>query len=770
MQASYSGSNRSVKYLFENATEVSVEQVLTSGTPIATVTVDGDDVNLYAPAGGGGTTVVANPAGEPTDDLDTVQIGNVIYNIPGSGGSGGNPGVSVVETTGSSGSKTYTAPKDGIYAIFATVTYQGSCTITLPNDAITLFSNDLTVSSRVSRYLIVELTANSTVTVSMSVSQWLGCCSGLIALKNMKIKNVADSTSVADSNATLTLPNDDKMYLVIGSCAARTISDTRDDTTGGNPNYDEKINTSTLSKLHIGLSKGSDSPTYSLYAYDGGIASVIAYELNPDLVYVEANPEGQATEDLDTILIDDTIYKLKGSGGGQSYVCDVLFDTPTTTSAWASPIEICTEAKAKEYDMLHILSSTYTGEPMAETILVKALGNTSTPFYIVSPRTDVNVNGIQGFIFLAFDSGKLKFYTGTGNSVTLVKVYGLKFASNVVNNNYLSDYYSTDERVVGRWTDGKPIYQKSIPYDFTSSVNDWTLFDDSVSYENLVAAIPIMKAVNSSEDQITLYGDAETSPRWCIKNDHKLYYYLDNARRRGIVTFQYTKTTDAPGSGPTKGNLIYLPALYSEEEREVGVWTDGKPLYQKTFVGNMNLETSTWTEIGSVSDVDELVFIKGTVDYGSGITEEPYIRGRYYSGKVYYYTNQLIPGTGYGNITIQYTKTTDTPGSGRYLPDGQYAHHYSTSEHIVGTWIDGSTIYERTWDLGSDITVSPNSWLDTSIVRGNINRIISYDAMSSEGANRALDVACDSTYIQVLSMRSNNDVVRYLTLQYTKSS
>lgn len=36
--------------------------------------------------GGGGTTVVANPTGTPTDDLDTIQIGNTIYDIPGSGG------------------------------------------------------------------------------------------------------------------------------------------------------------------------------------------------------------------------------------------------------------------------------------------------------------------------------------------------------------------------------------------------------------------------------------------------------------------------------------------------------------------------------------------------------------------------------------------------------------------------------------------------------------------------------------------------------------
>ena len=36
--------------------------------------------------GGGGTTVIANPVGEPTDDLETIQIGETIYDIPGGGG------------------------------------------------------------------------------------------------------------------------------------------------------------------------------------------------------------------------------------------------------------------------------------------------------------------------------------------------------------------------------------------------------------------------------------------------------------------------------------------------------------------------------------------------------------------------------------------------------------------------------------------------------------------------------------------------------------
>ena len=39
--------------------------------------------------GGGGTTVVPNPVGTPTDTLDTIQIGNTIYDIEGSGGGAG---------------------------------------------------------------------------------------------------------------------------------------------------------------------------------------------------------------------------------------------------------------------------------------------------------------------------------------------------------------------------------------------------------------------------------------------------------------------------------------------------------------------------------------------------------------------------------------------------------------------------------------------------------------------------------------------------------
>lgn len=337
----------------------------------------------------------------------------------------------------------------------------------------------------------------------------------------------------------------------------------------------------------------------------------------------------------------------------------------------------------------------------------------------------------------------------------------------------MSDYYSTDERVVGRWTDGKPLYQKT--YIFSSSI---VINNQGVS---IASYIDNLSEYDMVVDAIG-YGIGSSST-WCDR------IYLDSTGRawcaEGMTahraTIQYTKTTDTAGTGPTPGNLIYLPALYSEEEREVGVWTDGKPLYQKTLhivESTEQTEKTYTTEITSLG-ADHIQLMHAEIKLGSSGNNEIYSQPFWYNNA---YNELVAVSNTYMNIysrgwnwkeayvTLQYTKTTDQPGSGTWTPEGQLAHHYSTSEKIVGTWIDGSTVYERTWDFGSDITVSASSWYDTSILQGNMNRIIKYIAMDSDGTNRALDVALDG-YVQLLSMRnSGNDVIRYITLQYTKSS
>ena len=57
--------------------------------------------------------------------------------------------------------------------------------------------------------------------------------------------------------------------------------------------------------------------------------------------------------------------------------------------------------------------------------------------------------------------------------------------------------------------------------------------------------------------------------------------------------------------------------------------------------------------------------------------------------------------------TGQY-RTTDQGGG------GGNSHTYSTTEQVVGTWIDGSTIYEKT--IECDITISNTNWNNTNII------------------------------------------------------
>lgn len=58
MQKGYTGTDKALEYLFENASEVEVTQELVQGVKIATIEIDGQPLFLYAPDKGG--IVVAN--------------------------------------------------------------------------------------------------------------------------------------------------------------------------------------------------------------------------------------------------------------------------------------------------------------------------------------------------------------------------------------------------------------------------------------------------------------------------------------------------------------------------------------------------------------------------------------------------------------------------------------------------------------------------------------------------------------------------------------
>ena len=64
---------------------------------------------------------------------------------------------------------------------------------------------------------------------------------------------------------------------------------------------------------------------------------------------------------------------------------------------------------------------------------------------------------------------------------------------------------------------------------------------------------------------------------------------------------------------------------------------------------------------------------------------------------------------------VQYTKTTDTASSPVAPPKVEALHVYSTEEKVVGTWIDGRPVYEKTYIGTGASTNSTNYLFDNDI-------------------------------------------------------
>lgn len=523
-----------------------------------------------------------------------------------------------------------------------------------------------------------------------------------------------------------------------------------------------------------------------------------------ELVDVEANPSGTGSTDLAKLKVGSTVYNIPS---GSSYTAGKYIEidngeidvkvTPPYSNDWYIYNIVTTNTSGSGASVRVTKTDGKTGTVLSDTVygFGQCMGN--------------NAKNIDGFFELSYakyvgSNWSYKLYVDStthtagfrqdwpyNTSISYTEQNGeddshaekIKIAliedvenyvDEITNTIKISSYYSTDEKIVGRWTDGKPVYQKT--YHFATRV----VLASGVN-ENLLQ-LPSEMVIISGIAHDTDYSYVQNQIQ-IGKNNGYLYIY--NAKNVGVglcdITLQYIKSTDTAGTGPTPGNLIYLPTLYSEEEREVGVWTDGKPLYQKTIdCGTMSYDNNWHTVAHNISNVEHIMVVNGYAQDGIMKYWFSVYRPQYNIGIIagvnsqeVQYINNWLNSSAKLVVTVQYTKTTDTAGSGKYLPDGQYAHHYSTSEKVVGTWIDGSTLYEKTWDLGSAVTFSNNTW--TSIVTNvgiSIDKIIKCEGVQADPAAVSFDIWFDSSSnsLKARSLRDGNESIRYFTIQYTKSS
>lgn len=170
----------------------------------------------------------------------------------------------------------------------------------------------------------------------------------------------------------------------------------------------------------------------------------------------------------------------------------------------------------------------------------------------------------------------------------------------------VSDYYSEDEKVVGVWTDGKPVYQKTVQLSaMTSAVTMYQMTDLGISN--------IDKPLFLEGFMINSTGWKLASPFWQTTSDFMVMSLFNEQIRicspswstytSGYATIKYTKTTDTASAALTTPGCYDLnrPDLWPEN-KEIFF---GNGLYGYRATGNMPaLAAGTdWTNIRMLTNI-----------------------------------------------------------------------------------------------------------------------------------------------------------------------
>ena len=181
-----------------------------------------------------------------------------------------------------------------------------------------------------------------------------------------------------------------------------------------------------------------------------------------------------------------------------------------------------------------------------------------------------------------------------------------------------SELYSTDETLIGKWVDNKPLYQKVIDATSYSLENKGSItiqtgltnVDNLISIEGLIwhDGSQYWRGMPHVQDNSP---DLNSTPFQFNKASGNIMVFTRNSTNASAfsltyIILKYTKVGDSAIS-ITDGNE------YSTNEQVVGHWIDGKPLFQRTYITNLSLPlNNAQVNFGDISDLN--------MDYGT-VTE-----------------------------------------------------------------------------------------------------------------------------------------------------
>lgn len=312
------------------------------------------------------------------------------------------------------------------------------------------------------------------------------------------------------------------------------------------------------------------------------------------------------------------------------------------------------------------------------------------------------------------------------NGQTMTQRTGLEFTGNVqvtddsVNDKTIVDILGGGGNVYGVFIDTSRVVYSSFVFD--SSAHTWTATEDCILTDNM-----------SPPDSTTAYfiriDGKQVFAGYSTVEDPFVY-----VKKGQVVEYRAKSGSTMKAYAIQQGtNGIFAPVIYSDEERCIGVWRDNKPLYQRilTLTQDTTLVADTWVKTEFNKDTMEtLVRVDVTIGTTGAVIEA--LSGGFIDGKLALNSARNVGFNVSENarIIVQYTKTTDVAGSGNWNTDGVPTHHYSTSEQVIGTWVDGKPLYEKCFTYSSASFSNQQMTLANDL--SNVDYVVNYGGCAKE--------------------------------------
>ena len=287
-----------------------------------------------------------------------------------------------------------------------------------------------------------------------------------------------------------------------------------------------------------------------------------------------------------------------------------------------------------------------------------------------------------------------------------------------------------------------PTGGQSLVYDDTN--NEWV--NGAIEYSD-VANTPTLATVATSGN----YNDLSNTPTLATVATSGSYNDLSNTP---AIPDELTELLDTSITSPANGDVLKYDSASSK-------WVNG----QGGGGGASALDDLTDVNITTPTEGDTLVYDSTNSKWvngagGGGSAKQTAVTQAQYDALVQ---------AGTVDPTMEYFITDGIPSS------VEYYHIYSTDEKVVGTWIDGSTIYEKTLTV-DNLSGNVNAWTNFAQL-ADVDKVINYDgrAVLNDGTQVTLGYYVMLSYLNGDLRYFCKEIVVFtfslrLTVRYTKAT